>query len=122
MLHYYKNTKIKIEIYKKLYNDFFKEYNNVHLMNKNIVQLDKYKILGCTLWSDADENIKNSVNDFRFISWENYNKQHHEDKKWLLENYDSNSIILTHFPLIKNVSNPCYANEKPFIKNILKTI
>lgn len=128
--HDYKTTK-------ELYNDFFKDYSNVFLLDKTKVVLEdeetneSYDILGCTLWSKTNELITNYVNCFTqikeknekgwnvYLSCDTYNNWNKEDTEWLKKNYnnENNTIILTHYPTSQyNTSSPIYNNQNPELK------
>lgn len=68
-----------------------------------ISNLDGYKVIGCTLWSEQTKNIYSKMNDSRYIykdgtclSLDDLLDIHHKDKDWLNTNTDSNTIVVTH--------------------------
>ncbi len=113
------------ELYEK-YREFFVQYDNVHMLKKDIAELEEFTVLGCTLWSNADYRCEHLFNDFRCINIRNgkllrkfkiddYNKLHQESLEWLKNNYDPHkpTIIMTHHPTTsKYVSHPMF-NSKP---------
>jgi predicted MPP superfamily phosphohydrolase len=103
------------------YTQFFKQYQNIHLLDRNKIILDDYEVLGCTLWSKPIEYNK-CLNDFNCIlnennlpiSLEDFHEMHNRDLKWLVDNYNSDkkTIIMTHFPLIsEGVGLEKYKNQ-----------
>ena len=132
--HEYYHSKKNFEKLNLEYKEFFKNYNNIHLLDRDYYILDDILIIGCTMWTKVDNNIINIINDFQHIkikennrtvkmNIETFNSLHQKDKDFLLniiiENKSfSKIIILTHFPLIQeNVSNPIYNNQPEYIKN-----
>lgn len=108
------------------YNNLFKEYSNVHLLNDNYIYLEDYKIYGTTLWSKIRETrglndfhsikMKNSKNYTVPIDLEYFNNLHSNSYSSLIEHLenskDSKNIILSHFPpLMKNTSHPKYSTQ-----------
>jgi predicted phosphohydrolase len=128
--HEYYHSKKTIDKLNNQYKDFFKNYSNIHLLDKDIFVLNDYIILGCTLWSKATYKTEEIINDFssikifkedrkKNINFEDYNNLNKIDKKFLLENiekYNDKIVILTHFPLIQN-TNPKYNNQEYYLKN-----
>ena len=132
--HEYYHSKKNFEKLNLEYKEFFKNYNNIHLLDRDYYILDDILIIGCTMWTKVDNDIINIINDFQQIkikennrtikmNIETFNNLHQKDKDFLLniiiENKSfSKIIILTHFPLIQeNVSNPIYDNQPEYIKN-----
>lgn len=135
--HEYYHSKKTFEKLNLEYKEFFKNYNNIHLLDRDYYILDDILIIGCTMWTKVDNNIINIINiinDFQQIkikennrtikmNIETFNNLHQKDKDFLLDMLIKNKsfskiIILTHFPLIQeNVSNPIYDNQPEYIKN-----
>lgn len=114
----------------ELYIDkLFKEYSNVHFLQKQSFEISNYILLGCTLWSHIDiknySEAKSSLNDFNYICKDDhqytindYVELHKDHSLWLLnelkkyENTNKKIIVLTHhLPSeilidIKYISNP----------------
>tara|TARA_Y100000780_G_scaffold231003_1_gene254681 strand:- start:2595 stop:3236 length:642 start_codon:yes stop_codon:yes gene_type:complete len=123
---YYSSNKTHDVLYSK-YKDLFNEFTNVHLLEKDIIKLDKkWTIIGCTLWSYIDNtqidvvrcptNIKRYIKNKYIedgirkvsIGIETYNKWFIDSKEWLQKSIANcetkNIIILTHYPIThKNV-------------------
>jgi predicted phosphodiesterase len=84
--------------------------------------LDEYKVIGCTLWSEQNYYIYSKMNDSKciyknglYLSLTDLLDIHYQDKKWLEDNVDENTIVLTHhlpsFDLIHpKYKTPYYAD------------
>lgn len=115
--------------YKKLIENF----NNIYLLEKNIIKLEKWHIMGCTLWSHIHKSQHNAVNCPHKINkhiindsnqvrtvpigYYTYNSWHEESKEWIYDNIKNkeyeNIIIFTHYPIThKNVLQKRFLNEK----------
>ena len=77
--------------------------NFVFLENGVISNCEEYKVIGCTLWSDIEAEAYYSMNDRNNIKINGQNleridliKMHKEDKLWIEQNIDSNTIVMTH--------------------------
>ena len=91
-----------------------KEKLNFIFLEKGIVSnIESYKVIGCTLWSHPDKEAFIYMNDRNFIKIndkkikrEDIINLHQQDKKWINNNVDKNTIVLTHhlpsFNLIHN--------------------
>ena len=75
------------------------------LLERGVISyLDGYKIIGCTLWSEQTYDIYSKMNDSAYI-YKNGSylrlpdllDMHLQDKSWLEDNVDSNTIIITHY-------------------------
>jgi len=92
---------------------------NIHILEKDIVEIDGLKIGGATLWTDIAKedplrvmNAKRYTNDFRYMnnfSVENWLEQHRETVAWI----DANpmDILVTHFVPWSRFTHSIYANE-----------
>jgi hypothetical protein len=82
-------------------------YTNVYFLDKRAVVVDGVRILGCTLWSDVKDHVKQRMNDYRLI-FKNQNevlepldvrKIHQEHVTWLKSEIGMSyrpTIVLTH--------------------------
>jgi predicted phosphohydrolase len=129
---YYHSHKTFIKLNQE-YNDFFKGYTNVHLLDNDAYELDDFVIVGSTLWSYASSSL--GLNDFskilmydenknrKFgISLDFYNNLHFECIKFIntqIEKYkDKKIIMMTHFPPSqKDTSHYKYNNQLQYIKD-----
>ena len=79
----------------------------VFLESGVIATLDKYKVIGCTLWSDINNKGFAELNDgnyikinkdniVRYISSTDIQEFHKKEKEWLEKEVDSNTIVMTH--------------------------
>lgn len=104
-------------------------FPNIIILDRNIITIDDYIIMGCTLWSYVSENTeylcKSAFKKLRVngksITRELYNELHYRDKNWLLENYnpDKNTILITHFPTQQEFTgDPKYNNDSKEIKDV----
>lgn len=74
------------------------------LLERGVISyVDGNKIIGCTLWSKQRPYIYVTTNDYKYIfkndsqlSFEALTDMHEQDKLWLDENIDSNTIVVTH--------------------------
>ena len=115
------------------YIEFFKQYDNITLLNRDKVEYQGYQILGCTLWSNVKADTR-WLNDFvqikksigsklAPISLQDFLSFHNKDLNWLMENYDRSkpTIVMTHFPLISSLGeqrldHPKFKNQNPSMK------
>ena len=109
----------------------FKKFDNVTLLQKGVVvDLEGYKIVGCTLWTDIDEISAGFLNDTRCILEKKpypintsfIRNLHNDDKAWLSTVLDELSgekvIVMTHHLPTKSCVDPRYKNsnfEKGFV-------
>ena len=103
--------------YEKLlieYEEFFMEYENITLLEKDIIELDGYRVLGLTMWAkfNSTTNLncpnkikKREVNGKKIrtipMGYKGINELFKESVEWLKTNYDEDypTIIITHYPL-----------------------
>lgn len=103
--------------------EFFKQFENIYLLEKECIELEGYRIIGLTLWSKLVRNQaatkkvkKRENNKLTKIGIEGLNKIHELSKQWLINNYDKTrkTIIVTHYPLtlVDSFVRPkCYSHE-----------
>jgi predicted phosphodiesterase len=104
---------------------------NISKIKSNFIFLDKgiisniegYKVIGCTLWSNIDKYAYNQMNDRKYIKLNGKNitiddfiNMHNEDKKWIEDNTDHNTIVMTHYIPSYNLIHELY--KKPEYKSI----
>lgn len=97
-----------------IYRDFFNDFDNVFLLEKEETCLGNYRVLGTTMWSHlpADTQVsspkkvkkmvwKEGGSSLEKIGVEGINKLHADSMKWLKNTYDPTipTIIVTHYPL-----------------------
>lgn len=74
-------------------------FNNVNYLNKSIVDIDDYQILGCTLWSSRDilsvDNSKIRINN-KNVTINDINNLHYQHVQFINENINKPCIVLTH--------------------------
>jgi predicted phosphodiesterase len=95
-----------------------KEKPNFIFLEKGIISdLESYKVIGCTLWSHADREAFQYMNDKNFIKINDKKLErlklielHKEDKKWIKNNVDKNTIVMTHHLPSFNLIHPDYQN------------
>jgi len=123
--YYNNNSNITIDEMLLLYRKFFKCYDNVYFLEKDRVELEGYIVLGCTLWTHADQRCQYFYNDFRRIriqdgeytrmfTVKDHNRLYSESLKWLKENYDPEkpTIIMTHHPTTsKYIAHPMFDKQ-----------
>lgn len=111
------------------YKEFFSLYSNVHLLEKEEIMLEDYRILGCTMWSFINPqygSIVNCTNKIKrsIITTDGKktvgmgiamnNELHISAKEWLLSVYDPSikTIIITHHPITQeHVSQKKWRHE-----------
>lgn len=96
----------KFDIERKL-NDLEKEFPNLFIMNKRIIELDDVVLIGCTLWSKPEDHklVRSRINKMRMknISYNIYTQLHMNDVKFLENalnnpNFQSKKkIVITHY-------------------------
>jgi predicted phosphodiesterase len=82
------------------------EDENIHFLQMNSVIYNRIRFLGCTLWSKpTDKTLCKYMNDFKFITFEDYVKMHDTHREWLEneltikdELYDKACVITHHIP------------------------
>tara|TARA_B100000925_G_C21935595_1_gene442239 strand:- start:110 stop:847 length:738 start_codon:yes stop_codon:yes gene_type:complete len=127
--HEYYSKSTNLDVINTYIKGFISLFPNILILDRNIIEIDNYRIMGCTLWSKISQNsehlctnaFKHMHIDNRNITREEYNKMHSIDKQWLLNNYDPNrdTIIITHFPTKQNFTvDPKYNNDSQDIKNV----
>lgn len=122
---YYEHT---IEETNQKIDEICDSYDNIHFLNNKIFRYDDILFIGTTLWSHIPENytITNQLscmNDFKLIkdlTLEKYRKLFIENVKFIQDNLEENTIIISHHaPLMSCISNEykydivkcCYASE-----------
>lgn len=81
-----------------------KEKPNFIFLEKGVIsELENIKVIGCTLWSDIEIDAYYNMNDRHNIIINGQKleridliKMHKDDKLWLEQNVDSNTIVMTH--------------------------
>lgn len=124
---YYSQKKISYYNLNSLYHDFFDIFDNIELLDQKVVYYKNYKIIGCTLWSPGNElnldvNVLKKIHNRNNepISYKFYNKLFEQQKKWLLENIEDETIVITHYPIFdEGGSHPKYNNDDPKNKDYI---
>lgn len=87
-----------------------------------ISHLDGYKIIGCTLWSEQNYYIYSKMNDSKciykngsYLSLSDLLDMHRQDKEWLDNQVDENTIVITHHLPSFDLIHPKY--KIPFYKD-----
>jgi len=96
-----------------------KEKDNFIFLEKGVIsELEGYKVIGCTLWSDINFQSFLFMNDCNYIKVDNEKitlnnilNYHKEDKKWLEDNIDYNTIVMTHHLPSYNLINEKWKNS-----------
>jgi len=121
--HEYYNSRKTYDVLLSKYRELFELFDNVFLLEKDILELDDWVIVGCTLWShivnkqlgvvNCTHQIKkymvpNKNNRKVPIGIDTYNQWGIESKEWLIKTINNprykNIIILTHYPIThKNI-------------------
>ncbi len=121
---YYNSSKTMFQIEEKL-EQINKQYNNVHYLQNKSINVDDFKILGCTLWSDISMKnrwiLEEEINDYKKILKRGYNRKipitcfdtvslHKNSVRFIeeeLKKTDRPIIVLSHHaPLRENYINP----------------
>ena len=127
--HEYYSAQSNIDIINTYIKGFISAFPNITILDRDIIEIDKYRILGCTLWSYISPNCEHLCqNAFSKLKVENknitreyYNNLHKRDKEWLINNYksDKDTIVITHFPTQQGFTeNPKFNNDSQDIKNV----
>jgi hypothetical protein len=133
------HQKISFEELELKYNKICDQFHNIHLLNDTSVQLEfGLDVYGTTLWTSnygCPYDITDELNDYNMIAiksktnpkynvllneeYINIKSQNQFDKlKNYLDTNKSKSIILTHFPPIReNTSNPKYLSQPDYLAN-----
>lgn len=109
--------------------DELSQYPNVHLLDNEFVDLDGYRFLGTTLWTDlnkgcplTEQYLRGAMNDYRLVQWKSdYRKfhpmdsfkMHREGLKFLSQNLEGQDkcVVMTHHaPTFMSV-HPKYHNQ-----------
>lgn len=73
---------------------------NIHFLQMDSVIYNDVKFMDCTLWSDAtDMTLSKYMNDFKFVSWQEYTTSHQIHKAWLeneLKHNEQKTCVITH--------------------------
>lgn len=98
----------------KRYSSVCNKYSNVHFLDKSFVDLEGFRILGCTLWTNIPSEhayvIENVVNDYNRIKIKKGGRKykikcadvqewHFEEKRWLKSQIEQSNlpvIVVTH--------------------------
>lgn len=133
--HEYYNTNSDYYTLNNAYKEFFKNFNNVYLLDNSYVELnEEINVYGCTFWTPPSSNISTIINDYKNINYMNLETNENNLINEQFVSYLSNNeltnliqylnstskktIILTHFPPIQeNTSNPKYVNSEQYIKD-----
>lgn len=106
--------------------EYFKEFNNVHLLDNSYIILDEFVYYGFTGWTmpifDNTNEARNYLNDYNKIKTQNGKLKviNHKNiaefqvlkfKEFIELNLD-NIIVITHFPPVKNTSDPIFESDK----------
>lgn len=102
--HEYYNKLYKMEeIDNQIKNVCKEEDENIHFLQMDSIIYNNVKFMGCTLWSNpTDKSLSKYMNDFKFVSWDQYTSTHQLHKEWLeQELHDKqykNCVITHHLP------------------------
>jgi 3',5'-cyclic AMP phosphodiesterase CpdA len=98
----------------KRYSNVCDKYDNVHFLDKSFVDLEGFRILGCTMWSNIPSEhayvIEKCVNDYSRIkikkggrkykiTYNDVNEMHFQQKRWLSDQIERSNlpvIVVTH--------------------------
>ena len=87
--HEYYSAQSNIDIINTYIKGFISAFPNITILDRDIIEIDKYRILGCTLWSYISSNCEHLCqNAFSKLKVENknitreyYNNLHKRDKE-----------------------------------------
>lgn len=109
---------------------YFEDFPNIHFLNGDLVELDGVKIIGCTLWTEIDPTSAAHLGRFfsdyiaiktgrDFLTPAQTVYLHREHKRFIAENADNNSVIITHHcPSYLSVHSKFKGDElNPFFYN-----
>ncbi len=134
--HEYYHSKKTYDKLNTSYKSFFRNYNNITLLDRDVELYEGVYFIGCTLWSiyskDISRDYTNCLKMIKSVNGDNwkvsitkdiYNDFHYTDKKWLLDTLETLNlnntqdnlkkyVIITHYPTtIEGTSHPKYKNE-----------
>lgn len=99
---------------------------NVYVLENESITIDKQKFVGCTLWTDMENqkpesmvNIENGINDYHLIQSTDGRKltpyetidAHLDSINYLSSVVTFNTVVLTHYAPILGVSDPAFKNS-----------
>jgi len=116
---------------KKTHEKLLEEYYSLckKYANITLIEPDKeyfygsFRIIGCTLWSQAKDKDTNSINCFKKIKMldesrrtkpiniEYYNNLHKEHKYYLMKLLTNETIVITHYPIISKEEASIFSKE-----------
>lgn len=89
------------------------ERNMIDFLNKDMIEIDGYTFMGCTLWSDMNKDLfdKLNIKNWNFITHSELIKTHNSHKEWIERNlekfrnrertqnkvYSDKVIMITHY-------------------------
>jgi UDP-2,3-diacylglucosamine pyrophosphatase LpxH len=103
-----------------------KKFDNIFFLEKGvIVELEDYKVVGCTLWTELDHQSAEYLNDTKMIENDNnpyipisiadIRNMHKNDKKWIedvLNELGEKVIVMTHHLPSEICVDDKYKNSK----------
>jgi predicted phosphodiesterase len=129
---YYHCTKSIFEL-KTEYQNFFKQFDNISLLDNEYIYLNSdIVVYGTTLWTYPSQESLRRINDFHCIletptktlelkTLENICDIEHESLKKFNQEFANKNIykiLITHFPIVQtNVSHPKYNIQPLYLKN-----
>ena len=110
--------------------DYFSDFPNINFINGELVEIDGIKIIGCTLWTEIDPVTEAHIGRFfsdymaiksgsEFLTPAQTMFVHRNHKRFIEENADENSIVVTHHcPSYRSVHEKFINDEcNPFFYN-----
>lgn len=114
---YWNNDNIPMNIIDQMIRDITSKFKNVHYLNKDVVKVDDYNIIGATLWSNII-NKNNTMGDDLYIyndsninmTIDDYKNIHNDHVSWICKNIksDNKTIVLTHHLPTYELIHPFY--------------
>jgi len=105
-----------------------KKYGVIYL-NKEVVKIDDYYFVGCTLWSfltkNEWKNLKQQDKDI-FMDIDIYRRTYVSELEWLnsilyeLGKQNEKAVVITHYPPVTKIKNPKFTEDGVFVNHIDK--
>jgi hypothetical protein len=104
---------------------------NVHLLDNEVLEINGYRIIGGTMWTDLNRGdpismwtCQQGINDYKYIRHSNYGRKFHPNvcitehlkfksflQEELAKDYDGQYIVVTHHAPHDMSIDPHYANQ-----------
>lgn len=87
------------------------QVENLHVLNKRIVNIDGVNIGGATMWGLPTVGL-NDLREIKNFKSEDMRETHEDHVRWLTENADKVDLMVTHFCPSPDLGNPNYPKDR----------